>query len=122
MRRALLLLTLICGVAGAADPVHAAWIMASGGSAIPSLPEVHSVSAGERFVTVRSAGVSLAWLGPLQLAPVPTERLQQFEFRIPVHPEPEPGRRVRVPVGSMPACFTRSTVSVPASLISCFSV
>jgi len=66
---------------------------------LTSRPEVHSVTTAEGHVIVRSAGLSLAFLGPLQIAPVASENLQQFEFRIPVRPEPDPGRGARVPVG-----------------------
>jgi hypothetical protein len=57
----LVLFTLLsAGLAIAADPVHTAWIMSPAGSAalLPSLPEVHSVTAGEHSVIVRSAGIA----------------------------------------------------------------
>lgn len=67
-------------------------------SADSTLPEVHSVEAGEQFVTVRSSGISLHYLGRLQTAPVPTEKTREFVFRIPRHPEPASGRHARIPV------------------------
>jgi hypothetical protein len=100
MTRILLFAALCCRLAAADDPVHAAWIMSPSGSAalLKSLPEVHSVSAGEDSVIVRSAGISLKYFGPLQASPVPAESLREFAFEIPTHPEPETGRHARVPV------------------------
>ena len=74
--------------------------MSPSGSAAPrkSLPEVHSVSVGERSVVVRSAGISLKYFGPLQSSPLPSETVREFAFEIPIHPEPETGRHGRVPV------------------------
>jgi hypothetical protein len=97
----LVLFTLLsAGLALASDPVHTAWIMSPAGSAalLPSLPEVHSVTAGEHSVIVRSAGISLRYFGPLQPSPVPPEGPREFSFEIPTHPVPETGRHTRVPV------------------------
>jgi hypothetical protein len=91
---------LLLAFAVAADPVRTVWIMSPAGSpmALRSSPEVHSVSADERYVIVRSAGVSLKYFGPLQEPPVPSENLREFVFKIPLHPQPETGRHARVPV------------------------
>ena len=63
-----------------------------------SMPEVHAVSVEGNYVVVRSAGVSLKYLGPLQLAPVPSEAVRDWVFRIPREPVAETGRHARVPV------------------------
>jgi hypothetical protein len=84
------------GLVTAADPVRTVWIM-SGVSGGAARPDVHSVSIGERSVTVQSAGVSLKYFGPLQMAPVPVEAAREFQFEIPLHPAAETGRHVRVP-------------------------
>jgi YHYH protein/Cupredoxin-like domain len=97
--RALLIALFFCRLAVAADPVRSAWIMSPSGSpmSLRSSPEVHSVSSDERYVVVRSAGISLKYFGPLQNAPTPSETLREFVFKIPLHPEPETGRHARVP-------------------------
>jgi hypothetical protein len=106
--RALAMLCALVGsavVGGAADPVRTAWILhpaagvEAGKSAV--LPDVHAVEYGGEFVTVRSAGISLRYLGPLQMAPVPSESAREFVFRIPLHPRPETGTHARVPVGAI---------------------
>ena len=95
-------LALVCGtLAVAADPVRTAWIMSATPMSGTAAPEVHSVEIGEREVTVRSAGISLKYFGVLQQAPVPSERLREFIFHIPLHPEPAPERHARVPLGAM---------------------
>ena len=97
MRRGCTLTALWCGLAAAADPVRTAWIMSP--AAIARAPEIHSVAVDERYATVRSAGISLRYFGILQQAPVSGEAPREFEFRIPLHPEPGRGRHARVPVG-----------------------
>lgn len=88
-----------CMIAAAADPLRTAWIISASGSGgrSPSLPDVHSISAGEEFVTVRSAGLSLKYFGPLQPPPVPANGLRQFVFELPLHPRPATGQHPRVP-------------------------
>lgn len=88
--------------AAAADPPRTAWIMSpasvSRASALRSSPDVHSATVDGRFIVIRSAGLSLKYFGPLQEPPVPATTLRDFAFRIPLYPEPETGRHVRVPV------------------------
>src|SRR5579862_4640779 len=100
MTRPLLFVILCCRLSAENDPVHTAWIMSRAGSAavLRSLPEVHSVTAGEQRIIVRSAGISLRYFGLLQPPPIPAENLQEFVFEIPTNPEPETGRHARVPV------------------------
>ncbi len=100
MNRLCVLVLLSCPLAFASDPVRTAWIMSPPSSAgvSRSLPEVRSVQAGGRYVVVRSAGVSLRYLGPLQPAPIPAAGPREFEFRVPIRPEPETGRHARIPV------------------------
>jgi hypothetical protein len=95
-----MMLPLLFVFAAALDPVRTAWIMSPTGSAVPSrsLPEVHSVSIDDCSVTVRSAGVSLKYFGPLQEPPAPSEGPREVVFTIPLHPHPEAGRHARVPI------------------------
>ena len=88
------------GLATGADPVRNAWIMSPSGRGAPAqwLPEVHSVSVGERHLSVRSGGISLKYLGPLQLNPLPSEGPREFSFQIPLHPQAAAGLHGRVPV------------------------
>ena len=103
MTRCLLFAVVCCRLGAAGDPTHTAWIMSPAGSAAltRSLPEVHSVEAGEHSVIVRSAGISLRYFGLLQSPAIPAESLREFVFEIPIHPEPETGRHSRVPVDVM---------------------
>jgi hypothetical protein len=81
----------------AGDPVRTAWIFGPRANSVS--PDVHSVAIAGDFVVVKSAGLSLRYFGPLQLAPAPSETARQFEYRIPLHPSPETGRHRRVPAG-----------------------
>ena len=96
----LLLFAPLCLRCFAADPVRTAWIL--GPADRPGLsrilPDVRSVSVREEYVVVRSAGISLQYLGPLQAAPRPEEKVHDFVFRVPRHPEPATGQLHRVPV------------------------
>jgi hypothetical protein len=87
----LCLLCLLAPFAFAAEPASAVWLTNPSASQNPGLarvqPEVHSVAVTDRFVEVRSAGISLYDLGPFQTAANPVERLRRFSFRIPCHPE-----------------------------------
>jgi len=96
MKPALLVACLSCRLAFAGDPVRTAWIMSP--VALKSSPEVHSVSVDDTYVVVRSAGVSLKYFGPLQEPPGPPTGPREFVFKIPLHPEPESTRHIRVPV------------------------
>jgi hypothetical protein len=46
---------------------------------------------------VRSSGISLAYLGPLQASPQPPEGPRQFEFHFPLNPRPAQGPHPHVP-------------------------
>lgn len=88
----LFLLCLLAPFAFAAEPASAVWLTNPSVSQNPGLarvqPEVHSVAVTDRYVEVRSAGISLYDLGRFQTAANPVERLRQFIFRIPRFPEP----------------------------------
>src|SRR5713226_74644 len=91
------LLLLMAPWLSAMEPVRTAWIRGSGPSAIARIqPDVHSLEFTESEAIVRSAGISLAYLGPLQASPQPKEQIRQFVFRIPLKPEPETGRHAHV--------------------------
>jgi hypothetical protein len=85
--------------AWAAEPVTSAWIKgpAGTGDLAKVLPDVRSVEVTGDAVIVRSAGISLRYLGPLESAPMPSESVRQFAFRIPRHPEPQTGLHARLP-------------------------
>ena len=91
--RVLPLLCLLAPFAHAAEPSSTAWLINPSASQNPRLarvqPEVHSVALTDRYVEVRSAGISLYDLGPFQTPTNPVERLRQFSFRFPRHPELE---------------------------------
>ena len=90
---AFLLLTAMCATAQpAAAPVETVWIHslpAATASLARVSPDVHSFEVRERDVVVRSAGISLFYLGPLQNTPPTTPR--EMEFRIPRRPRPSAG-------------------------------
>lgn len=113
----------------AAEPVRTAWILGSQsypeldaggkttGATMPGLnaggkttgatsaglsrilPDVRAVEVSEEYVVVSSAGISLRYLGPLQLPPIPHDTVRDLVFRIPRHPQPETGQHARVPSG-----------------------
>ncbi len=89
--RILLPLCLLAPLARAAEPVSTAWLVNPSGNQAPGLarvrPEVHSVTITDRYIEVRSAGISLYDLGPFQVPTNPVERVRQFSFRIPRYPE-----------------------------------
>ncbi len=91
---ALLLCLLVPGLC-AQEPVSKAWIVNAqmqGNERLARVrPEVHSVTLLDRSVEVRSAGISLYYLGPFQTSANPAERLHQFRFRVPRLPAPETG-------------------------------
>lgn len=80
-----------------AQPVRSVWIRANGDAAARLQPDVHSVEATEREVIIRSAGISLAWLGPLGASPQPPAGARHYEFRIPLNPKPETRRHASLP-------------------------
>ena len=99
MKRALLLTLMGAVLCHSADPVRSSWIMTPAGrpGSARFQPEVHSAIVNGDYVEIRSAGVSLKYFGPLQLAPIPSETAREFLFCIPLHPHQETGRHSRVP-------------------------
>ena len=62
-------------------------------------PEVHTVSAGDRYVTVESAGLSLQSFGPIEARPFDGGNgVRHFTYRIPRQPRPAV-KPVAVPLG-----------------------
>jgi len=59
-------------------------------------PDVHSVETTNAEVIVRSAGLSLAYLGPLEAPPVPRNEPREFVYRFPIFPRQEQGRHAHV--------------------------
>jgi len=85
-----LLLTCTISVAlQAAEPVTSAWIMARPAASEQLrkvLPEVHEVMVEKDFVEVRSAGLSLTFLGPFQNPLTGNGGVRELRFRIPRRP------------------------------------
>lgn len=81
-------------------PVETVWLKAPAASAaIANIrPHVHSVEAQATEVVVRSAGLALDYLGPLQNVPKPPQRINAYEFRFPRAPRPAPVR-AHLPAG-----------------------
>lgn len=75
----------------------ASWILGPPGPG--RLPDVRSVSVEGDYAVVRSFGISLHYLGPLQDSPAPGDAPTAFTYRIPLHPGPAGGRRLRVGTG-----------------------
>ncbi len=69
------------------------WLVVTGLSATqPSIqPEVHSVRRIGDRVEIRSAGLSLTYMGPFQSAAAAEDRVHQYLFRIPFDPAPAAG-------------------------------
>jgi hypothetical protein len=70
-------------------PLESVWIRSprAGSPAMEKImPEVHSVTLEERSVTVRSAGISMLYLGPLQSSPNPRQTPQEYVIRLPRYP------------------------------------
>ncbi len=85
-----------------AQPVKSVWIQGtppagSTAAAAKIRPDVHSVEFTDAEVIVRSAGLSLAYLGALEAAPVPRNEPRQFTFRFPLYPRQETGVHAHVP-------------------------
>lgn len=97
MGRASLLGLAFAVMVSAADPVHSAWILGPPGNG--RLPDVRSVEGEGEFVVVRSSGITLHYLGPLQDAPAPNDAPVEFRYRIPAHPQRQTGRHARVGTG-----------------------
>jgi hypothetical protein len=79
----------------AAQPARQVWIRAKAPGA--AQPDVHSVDITESEVVVRSAGISLAWLGPLGVSPQQSAAPRQHTFRIPLRPRPATGPHAHIP-------------------------
>jgi hypothetical protein len=82
-------------------PELRSWVLPAANSAVAAIaPEVHSVHAGDDFVYVESAGLSLHSFGALeanQYDPPLGPRL--LTFRIPRHPKPAEGQHMSAPLG-----------------------
>ncbi len=87
------LLCLLIPCVHAAEPVSDVWVTNQNPAAKNNpqlarvLPEVQSVNLLERFVELRSGGVSLHYFGVLQSPADHVERLRQLRFRIPRFPQ-----------------------------------
>ena len=96
---ALCLLCFLSVYALAAEPVSTAWITNPKSTNIELTrvqPEVQSVDLLDRYVEIRSSGISLYYFGLLQTPADHVERLRQLRFRIPRQPEPAKGLRTSV--------------------------
>ena len=78
-----------------AQPVRERWIRAKAPG--EAQPDVHSVEVTGEEVVVRSAGISLAWLGPLAQPAQPGAGRQQYTFRLPLRPRPAAGGHAHLP-------------------------
>ncbi len=89
------LCTILVMAVQAQEPVQTAWLVNPQIATMQNQPlahiqpEVHSVTARDRYLEIRSAGISLFYLGPLQTPPVQVERKRQLRFQIPRFPTPE---------------------------------
>src|SRR5262249_32848760 len=95
-----LLLILLAIASLSAQPVRSVWIRGApqGAASIDRIrAEVPSVDVTGDEVIVRSAGTSLAYLGPLASPPQPRDERREFVFRFPLRPERETGRHPHVP-------------------------
>src|SRR4051794_35907398 len=92
--------SLLCALlpALASEPVTSAWIQHPG-ALLRGAPEVHSVEVREREVVVKSAGVSVYYLGALQAVPAESSGVRDLEFRIPRFPAPAGVHHPIVPAG-----------------------
>lgn len=89
MRRVALAVCLLGLAAWGAEPVETAWILArpAGSEALKRVrPEVHEVVVGEEYVEVRSAGLSLSYLGPFQNPLTAEGGARDLRMRIPRKP------------------------------------
>jgi YHYH protein/Cupredoxin-like domain len=82
-------------------PVDRVWIRTPAQFTGDIAPEVQSLELTRDAVTVRSAGVSLGYLGPLQASPQPPDSVRRFTFRIPRNPRAAAGRHAHVPPDAM---------------------
>ena len=91
-----------------AQPVKSVWIQGaqpagSTAAAAKIRPDVHSVEFTDAEVIVRSAGISLSYLGVLEASPAPRNEPRQFPFRLPIFPRQETGVHAHVPSESVGA-------------------
>jgi hypothetical protein len=99
--KALSVLPLVAALAWS-QPVKSVWIRSQvPAGATPAvarlLPDVHSVEFTPSEVIVRSAGISLAYLGPLEKAPQPKNEVSELAFHLPLHPQAETGVHAHIP-------------------------
>ncbi len=82
-------LLMIFAALAAPTPVESVWIR-SPRSPSPAMerimPEVHSVTVEADSVVVRSAGISMRFLGPLQGNPAPPQAPREYVIRVPRYP------------------------------------
>src|SRR5579862_7285913 len=100
----ILLIVAISLAADAAEPVESAWIMSPPSGSVELrrlLPDVHEVVVEDQFVEVRSAGLSLLYLGPFQNPLTGDGGLRDLRFRIPRKPVLQDGEAQRVGPGEM---------------------
>lgn len=87
--------SVLATVAVAQEPARTAWLVNPRAATIQNeqlahiQPEVHSVKILDRYLEIRSAGISLYYLGPLQTPIGHVERKRQLRFQIPRFPAPE---------------------------------
>ncbi len=93
-----LLLGVLALAAKAQDPLRSAWLTNANPHAPTARiqPEVHSVTVHEQTIEIRSAGISLYYLGPLQTPADHIERIRQLRFEVPRFPAPEKGTHLSV--------------------------
>ena len=93
-----LLLCLLALSAKAQEPLRTAWLTSPNQHAQVARirPEVHSVTVLEQKVEIRSAGISLYYLGPLQSPADHVERIRQLQFNLPRFPAPAKGAHLSV--------------------------
>jgi len=85
----LLICAMALSAAHAAEPVTSAWIMArpvESEALRKQLPDVHEVVVENDFVEVRSAGLSLLFLGPFQTPLTADGGVRDLRFRLPRKP------------------------------------
>ena len=87
--------SVLATVAVAQEPARTAWLVNPRAATIQNeqlariQPEVHSIKILDRYLEIRSAGISLYYLGPLQTPTGHVERKRQLRFQIPRFPTTE---------------------------------
>jgi hypothetical protein len=90
--------------ASAQEPVVSRWIMSrpvDNAELRKSLPDVHEVSVEADYVEVRSAGLSLLFLGPFQTPLTGEGGVRDLRFRLPRKPVLHKGEAQRIGPGIM---------------------